>query len=382
MLGIAGAGDFNEYGKILEARAEEGLVTVFEEKEIARRLHPERWLSGARSIISLAVPYLLARGEKQDEGHGKKQNKRQGKTEFSRGALPGCIRGYVSRFARGADYHRVLKLKLEAILDFLKKESPGSFSYLFFVDTGPPLERAVAVRAGLGWFGANCSLINPKYGSWVFLGEIVTDLDLKPDEPLKQNCHNCRLCLDACPTGALTEPGKINPWRCLSYWTQSGGYLPRDMRKMLGNRLYGCDDCQLVCPVNKRAEYSNDEAFFPVFEEEGLPLIPLLKMSNKRFKHVFGETAAGWRGKEIIQRNAIVIMGNKKNPEAEGILAQLLLEDFRPKIRGHAAWSMGELDTRYARLCLRKAYEREDDPIVREEIEGAIDGNLEIRSNI
>ncbi|MGI6097277.1 MAG: tRNA epoxyqueuosine(34) reductase QueG [Dethiobacteria bacterium] len=358
LLGITSAENFEAYKLILESRIATGRQSPFEEKDLLRRLSPKSLLPGAKSIISLAVPYS---GGPQEPADGE-----------------GVLRGYISLFARGHDYHRVLKERLALIVRFLKQESGTDFNYLTFVDNGPPLERAIAVRAGLGWSGSNCCLLTPQYGSWVHLGEIICDLELQPDTALQKDCGDCRNCLEACPTGALLEPGVLDPYRCLSYWTQAGGYIPPEIRPALSNRIYGCDTCQSVCPVNIKAaqrglqvglkkNYCNAS----LIEAEPL-LLPILNLSNKGFRNVFGETSVAWRGRKTIQRNALVALGNSRDEQAAAVLIRFLT-DPRPEIRGHAAWSLGRLRNKKARIELNKAYHKESDPIVKKEIEKALE---------
>jgi epoxyqueuosine reductase len=285
-------------------------------------------------------------------------------------------RGYLSRSAMGLDYHPVVKGKLTSLGDFLKREAPGKKS-IGFVDTGPFFDKAVAQRAGLGYYAGN-TLLATELGTWVFLGGILTEVELTPTTPSPKGpspktCPlDCSLCIRSCPTGALIAPGVLDYKRCLSYLTQKKGYVPREFRKAMGLRLYGCDTCQDSCLANEGAQKSQHSQFYP--STKRLPkLSQLLKMNRREFNLCFGDSSAGWRGRTILQRNALIALGNMGDralvPEVKALLG-----DSRSLLRGHAAWALGQLGGREARAALEKALTWESVEEVKEEIINALRG--------
>lgn len=355
-LGIADARPFVEAEALLHAQAEEGLYPDFTEREIPKRTRPERLLPDAKSIISIAVSYLT-----EDPHHPKAW---------------GSPRGLVSRYAWGRDYHPILKEKLDAVVAFLQRHVDHEVKFRSYVDTGPPLERAFAERAGIGWYGKNACIYVPHSGSWVFLAEVLTNVALIPDPKVLKECGSCDRCIRACPTGAIERPFWVNPKKCLSYITQMPGHIPKAYRKAMGRRLWGCDVCQIVCPWNWEAIPDGAPEFRPILPGGGRPeLIPLLTMTKSEFRRVFGPTAMSWRGKKIVQRNACICLGNIKDPEAVPALIGRLRHDPTPYVRGSAAWALGQIGTGPARRALEEAKERETDPIVAREIAEALEGS-------
>ncbi|MGE5590311.1 MAG: tRNA epoxyqueuosine(34) reductase QueG [Bacillota bacterium] len=364
LVGIAPAEPFQGEEAVLRQRAELGYRSPFEERDIALRVDPGRWLPGARSIVAVGLNYYLP-----DAG----------------GATPSALRGWLSRYARGAeDYHHILRARLEALGRWLQQRVPGA-ALQVHVDTGPPLDRAVAVRAGLGWYGKHAQLITREFASWVFLGELLTDVALQPDQPVTGSCGRCERCLVACPTGAIVAPGVIDSSRCLSNITQLKGFLPREYRRAMGLRVFGCDDCLNACPHNVRAKPALDPGLQPNPEVGGLPdLVQLVHMTRGQFQRWFARGAAGWRGKTVLQRNALVALGNTGDPAAVPYVVEAL-GDSRPVMRGHAAWALAELARRGAarreetEVRLRRALAGEADPQVRDEMALALDDLQEKR---
>lgn len=355
-IGIARAEPFPREAAQLTVQAAEGRYPHFTDTDIARRTDPCAWLPDARSLISIAVSYLT--------------------DDSPRAAVhDGLPRAWVSRYAWGhVDYHYVLRNKLEQIVDFLAAQVPFPVRAVPYVDTGPPVERSVAERAGIGWFGKNNCIYVPGHGSWVFLGEIVTNVELVPDTPQSRSCGTCTRCLDACPTGAITGPFRIDPNRCLSYITQMPGVIPHEFRRPMGRMLFGCDICQIVCPWNWDATPTNRSEFRPRAELGNRPeLIPLLTMTNGQFKRWFGGTAMAWRGKKVIQRNACICLGNIKDPKAVPPLIDRLEHDAKEQVRGAAAWALGEIGGDAARSALKRRLAVEPSEYVRSEIELALD---------
>lgn len=237
------------------------------------------------------------------------------------------------------------------------------------VDTGELSDRAVAERAGIGWSGKNTNIITPEFGSYVYLGEIITNIPFEPDEPMEDECLDCRLCLDVCPTGALIQGGQLNAQRCIAFLTQTKGTLPDEFRSHLGNRIYGCDTCQTICPKNKRKHNLIHEEFFPDPEIAKPLLEPLLTISNKQFKNEFGHISGSWRGKKPLQRNAIYALAHFKEESAIPTLEEVLKKDDRPVIRGAAAWAIGKINGEQSLAILQQALQVEKEEEVILEIE-------------
>jgi len=247
----------------------------------------------------------------------------------------GTPRGVVAAFARGLDYHGVMQGRLSALAAGISGETRP------FCDTGPISDRAVAIRAGIGSRGKNTCVYVGEYGSWVVLGELVTDLELEPDEPSTRDiCGECEECMKACPTGAITAPYTVDPKLCLSRITQMKGDIPHELREKLGARIYGCDTCQTACPLNKDARPGNLEEFRP---ESGLgespELIPLLNMTAEEFEARVAPTTAGWIHRTRFRRNVAVALGNTGDQSAVPELVKALSDSERV-IRDHAAWAL------------------------------------------
>ncbi len=277
-------------------------------------------------------------------------------------------RGIFARASWGKDYHDVLREKLNLLGEFLQEKLDGA-AYKAMVDTGELSDRAVAERAGIGFVGKNCNLITEEYGSWVYLGELITNIPFEPDEPIEEGCGDCNICVDSCPTGALIEGGQLNAQRCVAYQTLTKNFLPDEFREKLGNRIYGCDTCQLVCPKNKGMDYHLHPEMEPDPELAKPKLIPLLKISNREFKENFGNMSGSWRGKKPIQRNAIVALAHYKDETSIETLEDLMHNDPRPVIRGTAAWAIGKIGRSDACEMIEEAMSKETDDDVLFEME-------------
>jgi len=347
-IGFAAADPFTELKQILLEHRNKGYESGFEEPDIEKRVNPELSFAKPRSIISIAVAY-------------------PSRLDKAPRSAPGAYRGMISRSAWGKDYHHVLRERLRRLEAFIR-ERVADARMESMVDTGALVDRAVAQRAGIGWIGKNCSTITPEFGSWVFLGEMITNLPFPPDQPVTEDCGDCTLCIDACPTGALVGPGQLNAKICLSFVTQTKGAVADELKEKIGNRLYGCDTCQLVCPKNKGKNWTHQPEFQPDPELVKPLLLPLLTMSNREFKEKYGNSAASWRGKKPIQRNAVIALGNYKDKSAVPALRELLHSDPRPDIRATAAWSLGKIGGAGAREALEQALEQERDEQVRKEL--------------
>src|SRR5690606_13961907 len=189
---------------------------------------------------------------------------------------PGAYRGIFARTSWGEDYHHVLRRRLQALEAFILERVPDA-RLESMVDTGVLVDRAVAERAGIGWSGKNCSIISPELGSWIYLGEMVTNIPFEPDTPVTEDCGDCTLCIDACPTGAIVGPGELNAKQCISFLTQTKEHIDDDLKRKMGNRLYGCDTCQVVCPKNKGKHWTHQAELQPDPEVVKSLLLPILK---------------------------------------------------------------------------------------------------------
>lgn len=317
----------------------------------ALRRDPQQLVPWAASIISVGMNYY---------------------TPFARPEPSAAPRGWISRYAWGDDYHELMKDRLEALLERIREFHPAPVQGRSFVDSGPVLERDIAGVAGLGWIGKNTHLISPKKGSWFFLGELFLDLPLAYDRPTRDRCGRCELCLKACPTGAFVGPYVLDARRCISYLTiELKGWMPRHLRPLVGNHVFGCDICQEICPYNVKSEASAESAYQP---REGLhapQLIALLALDQNEFRRRF-------RGSPILRakrrgflRNVAVALGNIGSLEAIPALISAL-DDEEALVRGHVAWALGRIGTRAAVDALEKRGRIEDDGDVRDEIGDAL----------
>ena len=281
-------------------------------------------------------------------------------------------RGWISRYAWGDDYHEVVRRKLDALLETIRQLAHQPVQGRVFVDSGPVLERDFAGVAGIGWIGKNTHLISPRRGSWFFLGELFLNLRLAYDRPIRDRCGACNLCLKACPTAAFVGPYVLDARRCISYLTiELKGWIPRHLRPLIGNHIFGCDICQEVCPYNAKAEPTGERAFAPRPGLHGPDLIPLLRLSEEEFRRRFPGSPVLRAKRRGFVRNVAVALGNVRSHEALPALVQAL-DDPEPLIRGHVAWALGRIGSLRARDALEDRLRREDDREVRTEIEQAI----------
>ncbi len=310
---------------------------------------PATVLPGARSIVCIAMPYATPSAPRAP------------------------LQGRVSNYAWSADYHhrmRAMLRELAALVD----ELAGAPVTAIACDTKPIAERAFAARAGLGWVGKHTNLISPRAGSYIFLGEIVTTLDLPSDAPLRKTCGACTRCVDACPTGALRGDYTIDATRCIADLTQRTDAIPREMRPLIGDWIWGCDLCQDVCPPTIRAQQHGDERFRPFDDTIAAPqLDALLRLRSGEFKRRYAQTAMGWRGAAVLRRNAAIALGNALDRSAAGVLSEALANDPHPMVRGAAAWALGRIGSPAALEALQGRLGSEEDPSVRSEILTALE---------
>jgi epoxyqueuosine reductase len=347
-IGFTTASTFGELKNRLVRQQELGYQSGFEESDIEKRVNPKLLLDEAQSIISIALAY-------------------PSKMKVRVTSKKGERRGIFCRASWGEDYHHIVRDRLRKLEEFILSKVPEA-RVKSMVDTGELSDRAVAERAGIGWSGKNCSIITPEFGSYVYLGEMITNIPFEPDTPIEDQCGDCTLCLDACPTGALVQGGQLNAQRCVAFLTQTKGFLPDEFREKLGNRIYGCDSCQTACPKNKGKDFHFHDEMEPESELVKPLLKPILKISNREFKEKFGPLSGSWRGKKPIQRNAIVALAHFKDETAVEDLIDVMNKDSRPVLRGTAAWAIGKIGGEAAKVALEKANEIETDPEVQMEI--------------
>ncbi|MBI5975916.1 tRNA epoxyqueuosine(34) reductase QueG [Staphylococcus canis] len=348
-IGFTTADPFDELKQKLIDYHQNGYASGFEPSDIDLRIDPKLSLPTARSIIAIAVGY-------------------PNKLKNAPKSVKGDRRGMFARASWGQDYHTIMRKRLDLLSEFIKAKVPD-VEMMSMVDTGVLSDRAVAERAGLGFTGRNGFVINPDLGTWTYLGEMLISIPFPPDDPILDSCGDCTICVDRCPTGALVGDGQLNSQKCISFLTQTKGYLKDEYRYKIGNRLYGCDTCQQVCPKNRGINTEHDDI---ILEPEILKprLIPLLTMNNKTFKHTFGHLAGAWRGKKPIQRNAIIALAHFKEITAIPTLKEVAENDPRPMIRATAFWAIGQIDGQNQRDYLMTHYEKEIEEVQVEIIKG------------
>jgi epoxyqueuosine reductase len=318
LFGVSKAGeapDFSHYEEWIK-RGFEGEMEYLKTRK-QERSHTDHLLRGAKSIICLGLNY----------------NSNNLDPEIG-----------ISRYAQGEDYHLILKKMMKELWKSVEEEMDRKIRARFFVDTAPILERSFARKAGLGWIGKNTCLINEKIGSWFFLGEIVTELDLDEDQPLLPQCGDCQRCLDACPTGALSKDGFINASRCLSYLTiENQGPIPIEFRKNLGKRIFGCDTCQEACPYNQNRQPSNNKELLIKNQLPNLSLKEFLQMDKETFSKVFKNSPIKRATFQGFQRNCMVAAGNSKDTALIPHLVKLKEKITDSMLSEHLDWAIKQL---------------------------------------
>ncbi len=302
------------------------------ERDVEKRLNPLRIFEGAKSIISLAINYSPGWIEQSKDKN----------------------LAFISRYALGYDYHKVVFAKLKLLFDFIVKETKGKAKGKIYCDTGPLLEKAIAERAGLGWIGKNGLLITKEFGSWVFLGEIILDVELRKDTQAKNLCSDCNLCIKSCPSGAIIAPGIIDASRCFSYLTiENRKKIPFKLRNVLGSRVFGCDACQEVCPFNNNVPETEEPLFEPQKELLSMPLEKFFILANKQFKEYFKNSTIKRVKRNGLLRNITVAMGNSGNKEFL-LLLKKASKESDSIIRKHAEWAICKIGgNRFANLVGR-----------------------------
>lgn len=288
----------------------------------SKRSHPEELIPGTLRVISARMDYLPAGAASADE------------------VLANPQWGYVSRYALGRDYHKLMRSRLQALASKIE-HAVGRFGYRVFTDSAPVLEKALAEKAGLGWIGKHTNLLNRSAGSWFFLGEIYTDLPLPLDTSTGNHCGTCRACIDVCPTGAIVAPYRLDARRCVSYLTiELKGSIPVEFRPLLGNRIYGCDDCQLVCPWNRFAKLTAEDDFSPRHQLDAAELANLFSWEEDEFLRRTEGSAIRRIGHERWLRNIAVALGNA--PGIPAVINALKARQHHHShlVREHVAWAL------------------------------------------
>ena len=262
----------------------------------------------------------------------------------TRSTLKNKDKAYISRYALGRDYHKVIRSKLKKLSEKIKAEvKEHSVEFRVFTDSAPVLEVELAEKAGLGWRGKHTLLINKDHGSWFFLGEIFINLPLPTDSKLSNHCGSCKACIDICPTKAIIAPYKLDARKCISYLTiEHKGVIPLEYRKAIGNRIYGCDDCQLICPWNKYSKVTNEHDFLIRKNLHTISLIESFKLSKEKFETLFNGSAILRLGYERWLRNIAIGLGNAKKSKEILLLLNKRLSDTSPMVKEHINWAIKE----------------------------------------
>lgn len=292
-----------------------------------KRTRPAELIPGTLRVISVRMDYLPP-------------NTADAEQVMDDGTL-----GFVSRYALGRDYHKVMRRRLQKLADRIETVV-GKFGYRAFVDSAPVLEKALAEKAGLGWIGKHSNLLQEKTGSWFFLGELYTDLPLPVDQPATEHCGSCRRCIDVCPTQAIVAPYKVDARRCISYLTiELHGSIPEPLRPLIGNRIYGCDDCQLVCPWNKFAQPTVETDFLPRHELDAPDLVKLMAWDQPEFEARTAGSPIRRIGHERWLRNIAVALGNGPPTNAAKSALQARADHASPIVREHVTWALESLES-------------------------------------
>ena len=349
-LGVADAGPIDDAGHLrrwLDAGQHAGLEYMA--RTAAERIDARPLCRGrARSVVVLTTPY-----------------------RHPWPARPAGLRGRVSRYASGRDYHRVIQRRLRKLRRAIVQWRPGTHVYAS-VDTGPVMEKAWAERAGLGWVGKHGNLITRDRSSWVFLSVLALDVALPADAPHAEHCGTCDLCIRACPTDAIVSPGVVDAGACIAYHTiEHDGVMPPALRAQHGDWVCGCDDCQDVCPWNRFADQAPDgDPHFAPTQDRAFPdLVALLEMPAAEFAARFEGTPLARAARDGLARSAALALGNRGDASAVPALVRALHQDAHAPVRAHAAWALGRLGGQAAQAALRDAHAHEQDDTVRGEID-------------
>lgn len=321
--------DLKKHERHLDAWIDNGMhgEMSYMHKHGRKRSRPEKLVEGTRRVISVRMDYAPA-----DIKEAELVLKDQGTA-------------YISRYALGRDYHKVLRAKLKKLAQRINLEI-GDFGYRVFTDSAPVLEKAIAEKAGLGWIGKHSNLLDAKTGSWFFLGELFIDLPLPIDKKSTNHCGTCSKCIDVCPTQAIVGPYQVDARLCISYLTiELKGKIPEDLRAKMGNRIYGCDDCQFVCPWNKFAQTTKEPDFSPRTALTDKKLLDLFAWSEEEFLHYTEGSAIRRIGYESWLRNIAVALGNANSSDAILDALRTKLNTASPLVAEHIEWAIEQHST-------------------------------------
>jgi epoxyqueuosine reductase len=339
------------------------LRAAFFDEWLGRKMHGE-------------MDYLARQADKRKSPHLLMENARSflvlGMNYYS-GDNPNSelLKGRISRYAWGMDYHLLMQDRLKKMREFILREAPQAHA-LCYVDAGPVMEKAWGAESSLGWMGKHTNLISRELGSWFFLGAILLDLELDYDVTETDGCGSCSRCISACPTGAIVAPYVVDARLCISYLTiELRGPVPLSLRPQIGNRIFGCDDCQEVCPWNRFATVTGEADFHPGDGDRLPDLISLVNLMPAQFKDRYRESAIRRARRDGFVRNVVIALGNSHREEAVRVLSTAL-NDPSPLVRGHAAWALGQIGSKRARFLLQTASLTEVDPQAHAEIETAL----------
>ncbi|WP_432665731.1 tRNA epoxyqueuosine(34) reductase QueG [Wukongibacter baidiensis] len=362
LIGFTKAEVYHDLSEILKEREAKGFLSGFEEKDIEKRINPQLSFEDVKTIIVVGISYYVKKEDVEATSMAK-------------------LHGKISRSSWGKDYHNVLRDRMKNLSEYITKHE-SNFEFKYYVDTGPLVDRHLAYKAGIGWYGKNNCIISKDHGSWIFIGYILSNLELEAvnkDTILLESqaadmisneenisCKDCNECIKACPTNAIMKNYQYNSKLCISYLTQTKDDIDYRLREKMGNSLYGCDICQMVCPYNKGITTSCKD-FVPESEIYKPDLLELLKLSNKQFKKKFGETALSWRGNRIIKRNAIIAIGNSGKKEVLHNLVEYL-NNPSVMIRKYTAWAIMRLDKERGKKILDEYLNKEEESEIIDEI--------------
>lgn len=352
---ITNAESFPEAEKHIIESVERGYISEGPDQlnlnKISKRCNPKSILKRAKSIISVAQCYLIEEDDNIEDTN--------------------LLCGRIAKYDIGNFYYDV-KLKLKKIIDFINQEADSKYKSKNKSCYVSLTEKPIARRAGVGWYGKNGIIMTEKFGSWIVLGEILTELELDTDESLQRDCGDCTICIDSCPTKAIVSPYIIDRTRCLQYISERPMKVPLDFREVWEDKLYGCTICQEVCPKNYKVK---PKKYKPEYGYIGakIPLIPLLQITEEEFRDYFAYNQIAMRPREAIKRNAVLALGNIGDPRAVVPLIKVLQEDDNSIVRGHTAWALGKIGGEKTKFALEKALKIERDEEVREEIINALE---------
>ncbi|MBU4510079.1 tRNA epoxyqueuosine(34) reductase QueG [bacterium] len=318
--------------------------------KISKRCNPKSILKRAKSIISVAQCYLIEEDDNIEDTN--------------------LLCGRIAKYDIGNFYYDV-KLKLKKIVDFINQETDFKYKSKNKSCYISLTEKPIAQRAGVGWYGKNGIIVTERFGSWVVLGEIITELELETDESLRQDCGDCTICINSCPTKAIVSPYVIDRTKCLQFISERVMKVPLAFREKWEDRLYGCTTCQEVCPQNHKVIPKKCNPEYGYIGSR-IPLIPLLQISEGEFQNYFAYNQIAMRPREAIKRNAVLALGNIGDTKAVAPLIRTLQEDDSSMVRGHTAWALGKIGGEKAKFALEKVLKSEKDREVREEIINAL----------